>query len=212
MGSMTLKPHEMLRRARMDRGFKAAAEAARYFGWNVPTYTSHENGIRGISREAAVRYAAAYRLDLSALLGFSVTAANSIEVLGDAALGVWRDKDIDLERNVNAQSPAVPSVGDRGVMRFAVEMKDQSANRVLAAGDFAICEPIDSDALQPNSLLYVERTNEGLAERTVRRLERGQTGMRLVTVSTAAHLSSSIPFPSPGVQVLGRVVGRYSPL
>jgi phage repressor protein C with HTH and peptisase S24 domain len=42
-------------------GFATATDAARAFGWTVPTYLGHENGDRNPSRETAKRYAAAYK-------------------------------------------------------------------------------------------------------------------------------------------------------
>lgn len=56
-------PAERLRWARENHGkYKTATEAARAFGWKVSTYLGHENGDRMPSRQAAKRYAQAYRV------------------------------------------------------------------------------------------------------------------------------------------------------
>lgn len=58
---------QRLERARVSRGFKTAAEAARFFGWPYETYIQHENGTRGVTR-AASKYSAAYRVSEAWLL------------------------------------------------------------------------------------------------------------------------------------------------
>jgi transcriptional regulator with XRE-family HTH domain len=61
---MTLdSPAKRLQWARRQHGkYASATEAARAFGWPVSTYLGHENGDRNPSREAAKRYARAYRM------------------------------------------------------------------------------------------------------------------------------------------------------
>jgi phage repressor protein C with HTH and peptisase S24 domain len=56
-------PAKRLQWAREHRTkFKTPTEAARSYGWKVSTYLGHENGDRNPSREAAKRYARAYRV------------------------------------------------------------------------------------------------------------------------------------------------------
>jgi hypothetical protein len=57
-----IDPATKLRQLRLARGFKTAAEAANYYGWNVNTYKSHENGARTISKKAAGKYGKAYNV------------------------------------------------------------------------------------------------------------------------------------------------------
>jgi len=56
-----------LEKARKERGFATAKDAARYFGWKYETYIQHEQGIRGIGR-ASERYAKAFRVSEGWLL------------------------------------------------------------------------------------------------------------------------------------------------
>ena len=51
-----------LREARIAAGFENATEAAERFGWEVVTYRSHENGIRGLRTSVAAQYAKAYKV------------------------------------------------------------------------------------------------------------------------------------------------------
>ncbi len=55
-------PSERLRWARANAGYATGSDAARAFGWTVSTYLGHENGDRNPSREAAKRYASAFRI------------------------------------------------------------------------------------------------------------------------------------------------------
>jgi transcriptional regulator with XRE-family HTH domain len=57
-----------LREARQAAGFENATEAAERFGWEVVTYRSHENGIRGLRPTVAKKYAKAYEISLSWLM------------------------------------------------------------------------------------------------------------------------------------------------
>lgn len=60
--------HERLIEARKAAKFETAADACRAKGFNYPTYIAHENGSRGITRDAALRYAHAYSVNIDWLL------------------------------------------------------------------------------------------------------------------------------------------------
>lgn len=51
---------ERLKALREAAGYRSAADAARKLGWNLTTYSAHENGNRGITAEAAGRYGRAF--------------------------------------------------------------------------------------------------------------------------------------------------------
>lgn len=52
-----MKEHDRLRQARINAGFKSAAEFADHFDLPEGTYRSHENGVRGMTRHVIKRYA-----------------------------------------------------------------------------------------------------------------------------------------------------------
>lgn len=60
--------HERLQEARKKAGYSTAPAAAEALGVKPATYYQHENGLRGITRKNAERYAAFYRVDLAWLL------------------------------------------------------------------------------------------------------------------------------------------------
>lgn len=51
--------------ARIARGFTDAKAAAKYFGWKYNSYAQHENGLRGLKKAVAAKYALAYRVPVS---------------------------------------------------------------------------------------------------------------------------------------------------
>ncbi|MBQ1541202.1 MAG: peptidase S24 [Caulobacteraceae bacterium] len=55
-----MERHQRLQRAREDRGFSSATDAAQAFGWNRNTYISNENGNAPFSFKKAKEYAQAY--------------------------------------------------------------------------------------------------------------------------------------------------------
>lgn len=57
-----------LRQARERAGYDSATDAARAFGWTVPTYLAHENASRGIPYERATKYARAFRVNAAWLI------------------------------------------------------------------------------------------------------------------------------------------------
>src|SRR5690606_36236985 len=68
-----------LEKARIERGFKHALNAAEFFGWMYDTYAQHENGTRGIVR-AAAKYAKAFRVSEAWLLTGEVAQGGSHQV------------------------------------------------------------------------------------------------------------------------------------
>lgn len=56
-----MEPFERLQKARERAGFGNATDAAKAYGWSIPTYISHENGTRGMRYDVAEKYAKALR-------------------------------------------------------------------------------------------------------------------------------------------------------
>lgn len=62
------EPFHRLKKARAEAGFSGPTDAARAMGVPPPTYLGHENGTTGLRRDAAIRYAAFFRVSLDWLL------------------------------------------------------------------------------------------------------------------------------------------------
>lgn len=80
-------PATRLRQLRTQKQLSGPTEAAKRYGWNVSTYTQHENGTREISRKAGDKYATAYGSTMDFILrGKSHTPRKSSpDVIGDIA-------------------------------------------------------------------------------------------------------------------------------
>lgn len=202
----------------MARGFASAAAAAQHFSWTVSTYVSHENGTRGLNADAAERYGKAFGIPAAELLGLTPASdVNEVQVMMAASLGVWRDARVDAEQKGNKNTVTIPRVEGIAV-RYAVPVADDSVNKTLISGSFAICVPVEADEpAQPGLFYHVERIRDGLVERTIRRAERGGDGkLSLRTHSTSAALLSVVSYPAKEkdgeVKILGRVIGAYTPL
>lgn len=208
-------PANRLREARQARGFGSAREAAIKFGWSVPTYTSHENGTRGLRIEAARRYAAAFRVSVAHLMGLhsdvrQTLATDGISIRGSAAIGIWRDSSVVPFIQASVR---VPDLGAQRDARIAVEIADDSCNRAFSRGDYAICEPIDRPSWPTlaGRLVYIERKRDKLVEASIRRVD--ASGVRLTPYSTDQLFSSGhdVLVSDPTIISVCLVVGRYIP-
>lgn len=221
---MSETPGQRLRRARLNAGFASAAEAARRHGWNDVTYTSHENGTRGIGLAAAKKYAKAYRIDASEILGLAMgsgTPARLIQIVGDAAVGVWRDANLTtLMGQKGADALTIPVLQELGsAMQGAVRVVDASMNKVFQPGEFAIYSEIEElgDLDQhAGKIAYVERSRGDLIERSLRLFTKRKDGMRLECFSTESRFAESVSYPSKvpneSIRIVGFVVGKYASL
>lgn len=214
-------PSNALRAARIARGFASAAEAARHFGWNDVTYQAHENGGRGIRPDAAKRYAKAFGIDPSVLLGLtakntyvSLDADDGVPIVGTASWGVWRD--ISMLEGGAQKSISVPKNASR-IARAAVVVGDDSVNKTLPQGEVAIYEPTNGfQAIVPGKFLVIKRTNGTLVEVSIRRVLLHVDGqLKLTDHSHNPQFREVIDVPVGGsgdVEILGLVVARYAPV
>jgi hypothetical protein len=89
-------PHERLKAARAQAGYRSAADACQAYGWKEAAYRHHENGTRGFYDIGnAVRYARAFRVSPAWLLGIdddarAADAIPSVEVLSRVVSALFR--------------------------------------------------------------------------------------------------------------------------
>jgi hypothetical protein len=216
---MHRSPADILRSARIARGFATAAEAARYFGWSDVTYTSHENGTRGLRKDTAERYAKAYGIDAATLLGLTssslhIDADQGVNIIGTAAWGLWRDTAMQyMGTSVHIDLPR----STKGTPRRAVLIGDASVDKTVLQDSYAIYEPVLEPATIPTGrLVVIRRTRGTLEELSVRRVQSNIDGrLRLTSHSHSPHYHEVITLDltdPEGVEILGIVVGKYAPL
>lgn len=107
-------PHERLQQARRDAGFDSAADAAHRFGWKLPTYFSHENGSRGLRKDAAQRYGRAFRVSWAWLLdGSAPKKLAAVPLVGYVgAGGEITYGDPDVAQDIGDEVEAPPGADD----------------------------------------------------------------------------------------------------
>lgn len=199
--SDAMQTHERLMLARQRAGFKTAAEAAKAMGVKYPTYAAHENGSRGMQREAAI-YARFFGVPLEWLVrgkgpapdGFQQStnakqtpvprvqtnktiAGNSakvqIKIVGRVAAGVFREiEQVSLEQCPVSPFPPDPSYPLEA--QFDLVVEGNSINKFARDGEIVRCVDIASTGVElvDGDLVIVRRQNGALVETTAKRARR----------------------------------------
>jgi DNA-binding XRE family transcriptional regulator len=220
---MNGSPAERLRAAREKR-YATAKDAATAHGWNEVTYRSHENGIRNFPLSAARKYAKAFGVSPSYLLGIAVNGeahaapVNSVinvPLVARASAGAFRvDEGLDVD---GVLVPAVPHPTVPAAVQYAVLIDGPSVNRRIADGAFAICAPFDKFPGGPahGQLVHVVRERAGLHEHTIKEIRYTAKGAILMPCSTDPRYQEQITIASAeddtNVRIAGVVIGAYQP-
>lgn len=221
---------ERLMKARMDAGYGSAADAVRAFGWTASTYYGHENGRVKIPRDAAYKYARAFKIDPAWLL-YGKSSKNAdltqfesvtqIPVRGSVAAGRWLEFD-DTEQD--SGSP-IYAVAGRFPMaeQFALKVSGPSMDKArIFDGDYVICVPywIARAAPTPGDIVVVERRRGTMFERTLKELQMNEEWFELWPRSTDNRFQTPIRVKrnhdfvendGTTVEIIGLVVASYVP-
>ena len=147
-------------------------------------------------------------------------------MIGEAALGVWRDQAVDVRPHSSKKIIDIPvrEHDKADDVRFSILVADTSVDRSLPKGWYAICAPLpdrhhDVQDFSVGDMLYIERTRRGLKEMSLRRVS-AITGerMRLSAHSTDPKWRQDVTYPANSgnagngdkVRLVGRVVGKYA--
>ncbi len=225
---------ERLRAARTKAGFSTAASACDAFGWTRSTYYTHENGRGLIPRDAAAKYAAAFRVDPSWLMygsGLKMShkpqlldgpfQAVNIPVRGEVAAGKWLEfEDFDTERY-----PPIAAVAGRYPVQeqFSFKVFGPSMDKArIFDGDFVVCVPYwqARTAPTPGDLVVVERKRGQVFERTIKELQINKDHFELWPRSTDPRFQQPIKVPKASdlvetdgtiVEIVGLVIASVVP-
>lgn len=174
--------HERLKEAR-ERMFETAAEAASAMGVNYQTYAAHENGSRGLRRDAALKYAKFFNVSLEFLLtgrkstnvrpdvmsrNAPIVDGDGMPVRGFVRAGIWQES--YAPENELASLPISADARFPKHLQFALEIKGDSLNRRARDGEFAVCVEWHGQ-VQPSEVVVVERRRAGLFEATIKVVE-----------------------------------------
>jgi transcriptional regulator with XRE-family HTH domain len=147
-----MQSHERLRHARERAGYVRGTDAARAFGWPLSTYLGHENGSRGITKEAAERYAKALKVTWEWLMGSDDEhggAPAGVPIYWEVEPGAFRTRS-PLEVEYCDTIP-VGVWGYEQAQLFSVTMKDNGSNLYL------ICAPKTEDFWVEMEEVVIER-------------------------------------------------------
>jgi SOS-response transcriptional repressor LexA len=177
---------ERLKKARIDAGYRTAADAARALTVSYSTYASHENGTRDYGADEASTYSRKYKVSVEWLLTGRVANVLSpvssplatINVIGTIRAGFWQDVDAG-DSGVYAVVPAAPDAPSEWQYAFTVE--GTSLNKIALPGDILIClDAIKAHYdLKDGDLVVVERSRYAgqMVERTAKRARRAAGGV-----------------------------------
>lgn len=204
-------PSERLRRARVAKGFASAREAARHFGWNEVTYITHENGTRGLRVSTARVYAKAFGVPVSELVGIPSTepvpVGVGIRVIGEAAIGIWRDAALQSNDDKRISIPDA-----HPIERFAVRIVDHAVDKLISKDEYAVCEPATLDDIEPGQIVVLRRFRQGLTEISVRRVSEisGKT-IRATGHSSDNRYAAIVDITiGTDASLVGRVIAKYA--
>jgi DNA-binding XRE family transcriptional regulator len=169
-------PHLRLREMREKRGFESAFDAARAYGWNENTYSSHENGNRGISPDAAIKYSRAFRFSLDWLYtGTNPMKTHGLEEEPHIAFKViprlsWefmknhRGVEEAMERAVEYTS--LPKNLNISMPAFSMTIADDSmVNTIIPGPSFSRGDEVVfsvSSAIKPGDFVLAELSHEDI--------------------------------------------------
>jgi phage repressor protein C with HTH and peptisase S24 domain len=192
------RPHDRLRRARIDAGYASAADAARAFGWNVNTYSSNENGNAPFSKTASVRYARAFRVELDWLVtgnGPMKKPKRGVPVVGFVGAGAVV---FPIDNGILDTIDPPFSTPENCV---AVIVRGDSMLPAYKDGTFLVLQPLDdpNDAIHRRAVVTLEdgsrlvkELEPGLSPGTFNLLSYNATPIRNVVVVQAARVLGTV--------------------
>jgi SOS-response transcriptional repressor LexA len=178
---------DRLKRARIDRGYATAVEAADAMGLPRPTYMSHENGLRGLPAARAAKYARFFGVTPEWLLYGRSSGGNSpqtdnlgaikglkpvsrdIPVVGIVSAGLWRETGLAAVSEAQ-EYIALDVAGYERASLSALLVEGNSMNLHYPAGRYIIVAPVAEAGVRDGDHVVVERRRAGLVEITVKEL------------------------------------------
>ncbi len=215
-------PHDRLQQARRKRGYSNPTDAARGFGWNINTYRSHENGNASLSRQAAERYSAAYRVSVGWLLtgenppewddrqgeekGYGMPVRHIPVLTMKQAWSLTHGK--KLERIESVREYAVIGVDPMlGKNVFALKVPDEAMSPDFKPGEFIAIDP-DASWKPGDYVAAGIDSREGLIIREYRiggfNMDTGEDKVKL-TALNKAYPDIDYAFGETG-KIIGKVV------
>lgn len=216
-GKFMTKMNERLILARKQRGYETVRAATEAFGWVYQRYYNHEQGLRGISLEAAQDYALAFGVDPVWLVFGDDRFApkwderqsvSRVPIAGTVAAGTW----------VEPNEPSGDQAFFNGTLpqgTVAYRVMGDSMDQLYQDGDMVFAAPGDLAALNNGQVIVAERVSlDGTHEYTLKEFQRLADGSIFLTPrsSNPRHTALELSNNDEGtlVRVLGRVIASQS--
>lgn len=239
--SDVMQIHERLVLARQNAGYKTGAAAAKAMGVKYPTYASHENGSRGMQREAS-DYARFFNVSLVWLLQGKGQMSNElgnpssnvklslplrkavapnriiakIKVVGRVAAGVFREVEPMNAENF-PDSPFPPDPNWPVTSQFDLIVEGNSINRFARDGEVLRCVDLNRSAIElvDGDLVVVRKTDlSGKIETTAKRARRRNGGWDLWFDSDDPKYQGIVPMKAADgdeIEMIAVVLYAYRP-
>jgi len=156
-------PAKRLQWARKNHAhYSNPTDAARAFGWTVSTYLGHENGDRNPSREAAKKYAKAYRVRWEWLLdgeGVAKLTAAPTEISAVPLLS-WVNAGTLVSAESQLPIEDVPLLAFADLGRgdfFALTVTGDSMDRVSPEGSTIVVNRADRELVADRAYVFSRR-------------------------------------------------------
>lgn len=216
-------PHERLKQARKDAGYKTARQAAEALGITYSTYAGHENGSVSIPRDRALHYSQRFHITVDWLLTGkqsshlqNAKSLSTLPLIGEVQAGAWKEAVMyDSSEQTQIETPQADIIP--GATQYWLRIVGDSVNRVIPDGGHAQCVSVHDYARDTadlyrrahNKLVVVERKRAGLHELTIKRLVVTDAGAQLHPVSTNPTHNGPITLAETGddeVQIIAVVI------
>lgn len=139
----------------------------------------------------------------------------TVEVVGTAAAGLWKDVSIIAEDYGHEIIPVVESPRYAGYEQYALLVEGNSINRVIQDGEYAICVGWGDLGIEPTNgqLVHVERSRGGLHEVTIKKVMVTGAGVELWPDSSDPRFQTPVDLAHDDddteVRIRGLVIGKF---
>ncbi|MFC5358162.1 LexA family protein [Azospirillum himalayense] len=225
--NMDETPADRLRIARAARKYRTAKQFSDTHGIPQSTYSTHETGTRGLSRNAALKYATLLDISVEWLLTGkgagpegsgdepeNTVYVSSVPVVGAVQAGNWVEA-VQWESDEWYEIAIPPDGRFPNQRRYGLEVRGPSMNELYPDGSVVICIKLIDLGREPRhgERVVVERRRyDGCIEATVKEFRVQDEKVWLWPRSTHPAFQQPVPLACDGdeeVAITGVVVGSY---
>lgn len=204
-------PETRLKQARKRAGYKTAKAFSDRHGIPQSTYSLHETGKRGLTREAALQYARLLNVSVDYLIGFEssfisaksehstrVAIDRTVEIIGEVQAGRW----ISALRYAHEDIKVIQAPYDGrypAARRFGLKVVGPSMNELYPDGSVLICVnfiEIGRGPIHGEKVICQRRGADDTFEATVKQYIETEDGRRWLW-PRSAHPEHQVPIELP---------------